>query len=182
MREAARRGGEARPPESARTALADAVARRARPDEATLLSSLAYRSKAHWGYDAAFLEACRPELTLTPDFIAQSAVRVLVADGRALGFYSLVRWNLDVELGHFFVEPTRIGSGVGRRLWRDAVERATALGYERLLIQSDPNAEGFYLRLGAERIGEVPSRVQAGRMLPLLVYPLSYRRDPTRLP
>ncbi|NIQ29145.1 MAG: GNAT family N-acetyltransferase, partial [Acidobacteria bacterium] len=53
-----------------------------------------------------------------------------------------------------------------------AVNRARSLGYERLLVQSDPNAEGFYLRLGAERIGEVPSRVQPGRLLPLLLFPL----------
>jgi hypothetical protein len=44
--------------------------------------------------------------------------------------------------------------------------------YERLLIQSDPFAEGFYLRLGADRIGEVPSQALPGRVLPLLVYPL----------
>ena len=31
--------------------------REARPDEAELLSELAFRSKAHWGYDAEFLEA-----------------------------------------------------------------------------------------------------------------------------
>jgi hypothetical protein len=34
------------------------VIRDARPDEAALLSDLAMRSKAHWGYD---------ELTFTPD-------------------------------------------------------------------------------------------------------------------
>ncbi len=146
--------------------------RPARPEEAVALSELAFRSKAHWGYDAEFLQACRGELTLTADFIEAKEVRLLENGERALGFYSLVPWNSDVELGHFFVDPDYIGQGIGLVLWNDAVARAVVLGYRRLIIESDPNAEEFYSKLGAERIGEVPSRVQAGRFLPLLFYPL----------
>lgn len=160
-------------PVRGRAWLRRAVTRRARADEAATLSELAFRSKSHWGYDAVFIEACRSELTLTPEFLATAEVYLLEVRGRPLGFYSLVKWNSDIELGHFFVDPTHIGNGVGRELWRHAVDRARSLGYERLLVQSDPNAEGFYLRLGAERIGEVPSRVQPGRMLPLLLFPLA---------
>ena len=40
--------------------------RPARSGEAKALSDLALRSKAHWGYDAAFMAACRAELTVTP--------------------------------------------------------------------------------------------------------------------
>lgn len=149
-----------------------AVTRRAGAAEAAALSELAFHSKAVWGYDPEFLEACRSELTLTPEFISRAEVYLLELHGRPLGFYSLVRWNSDIELGHFFVAAEHIGNGVGRALWQHAVDRARALGFERVLVQSDPNAEGFYLRLGAERIGEVPSQVQPGRSLPLLLYPL----------
>jgi hypothetical protein len=38
--------------------------RPARPDEAGAISALALRSKGHWGYDAAFLAACRENLTI----------------------------------------------------------------------------------------------------------------------
>jgi hypothetical protein len=40
--------------------------RRAQVDEAGLLSDLAFRSKAHWGYPPDWLELWRPELTVTP--------------------------------------------------------------------------------------------------------------------
>jgi GNAT superfamily N-acetyltransferase len=133
---------------------------------------MALRSKAHWGYESEFLEACRQELTLTPELIDAEQVYLIEDGGRPVGFYTLVKWAADIELGHFFVDPPSIGRGVGRALWDDALERAAELGYARLLIQSDPNAEGFYLKLGAERIGEVPSAVWPGRKLPLLVYPL----------
>ena len=36
--------------------------RPARPEEAGAISALALRSKGHWGYDPAFLEACREDL------------------------------------------------------------------------------------------------------------------------
>jgi GNAT superfamily N-acetyltransferase len=146
--------------------------RPARPEEAGLLSELAFRSKAYWGYDAEFLEACRGELTLTADFIETNEVRLLDNGERAIGFYSLVPWKSDVELGHFFVDPEYVRRGLGLVLWNDAVPRAVVLGYRRLIIESDPNAEAFYTRLGAERIGEVPSRALTGRSLPLLSYPL----------
>ena len=45
--------------------------RRALPDEAANLSALALRSKALWGYDAAFMEACRSPLTVDPEAIAK---------------------------------------------------------------------------------------------------------------
>jgi GNAT superfamily N-acetyltransferase len=146
--------------------------RRAAPEEANALSALAVRSKAHWGYDTAFLNACRDELTLTPEFVRDEEVYLLSTAGALVGFYSLARWNADIELCHLFVEASEIGKGAGRLLWEDAVRRAEGMGYERLLIQSDPFAEGFYLRLGADRIGEVPSQTLPGRFLPLLVYPL----------
>ncbi len=167
QRQAARwRSGAPAPPVSGST-------RQARVEEAAALSALAMRSKAHWGYDAEFLEACRAELTLTSAFVEANPVVLLENGSHIAGFYSLVPWNADIELGHFFVDPPAMGRGVGRTLWHDAVERAAELGHTRLLVQSDPNAEDFYLKLGAERIGEVPSRVRAGRRLPLLVYPLT---------
>ncbi len=41
--------------------------RPARADEARELGEPAFRSKAHWGYGAAFMEACREDLAVTED-------------------------------------------------------------------------------------------------------------------
>jgi GNAT superfamily N-acetyltransferase len=150
----------------------ESLVRRARPEDAGPLTELAFRSKAHWGYDREFMQACRAALRVTAKFMARADVYVAENQGRELGFYSLAPWNSDLELYHFFVDPPAMGNGVGRLLWDDAIRRATGLGYPKLLIQSDPYAEGFYLKLGAERIGEVPSAAVPGRMLPLLVFPL----------
>jgi GNAT superfamily N-acetyltransferase len=149
-------------------AASEAIIRAALPEEAQSISRLALRSKAYWGYDPAFIEDCRPALTLTPEYIAAHPVFVLEAAGQVLGFYSLVGKQSDVELDNLFVEPCAIGRGCGQRLFRHAVEMAQALGFGCMLIESEPNAEGFYQAMGAVRYGERVSPIRADRRLPML--------------
>ena len=145
--------------------------------EARLLSDLALRSKAHWGYDADFLEACRAELTVSEDYIRGAPVFVLEEDGRVVGFYGLREQGTTLELLYLFVEPAAIGGGHGKRLWKHAVETASRLGFRQITIESDPYAEAFYLAMGARKVGEVSSTLRAGRRLPLLEFSL----DPERV-
>jgi GNAT superfamily N-acetyltransferase len=145
----------------------DKAIRAARPTDADALSRLARASKAYWGHDAAFLDAAAPDLTLSPTFIAAHEVYVLEEDGVAIAFYSLMPKGDATSVEHFFVAPNAIGAGFGAHLFRHLVETARARGVTHLHIESDPDAEGFYLRQGARRIGTVASIVP-GRVLPLL--------------
>jgi GNAT superfamily N-acetyltransferase len=148
--------------------------RHATRDEAAELSALALRSKAHWGYDDEFLEASRAELTVTPDEI--DALRIVVSErdgGELAGFYGLGQDPPEADLAFMFVEPALIGEGVGRQLWEHAVVTARSLGFARISIQSDPHAEGFYLSMGAARVGSAPSLSIPDRLLPLLHFPLT---------
>lgn len=157
----------------------DVVLRPARAGEAGLLGALALRAKGHWGYDRAFLEACRAELTFEPERVA--AGRMTVAEspaGRVVGFYSLQGEPPAGELGNLWVEPDIIGSGVGRRLWAHALQAAAAAGFTSLRIEADPFAEGFYLAMGAERTGGTPSGSIPGRTLPVLRVQISTIAQP----
>jgi len=143
--------------------------RRARPDEAELLSDLAFHSKALWGYSQAFMEACRAELTMTPDDIREHPVFVAERHGVVLGFHALKELASDrVDLWFLFVDPAHVRLGVGRRLLAHAREHARDLGYQTLVIQSDPQAEAFYAGCGAVRVGDLPSNSLPGRLLPLM--------------
>lgn len=134
------------------------------------LGALALRAKAYWGYPAAMLEAMRAELSWSPSDLARVRLRLAeTADGEAIGFSGLVPLSArEFELEALFVDPPWIGTGWGRRLLADALARACEQGAERLLIQSDPDAQAFYRHLGARRIGMRPSGSIAGRELPLL--------------
>ncbi len=148
--------------------------RRAETSEAHLLTELALRSKAHWGYDPEFLNACRADLTVDPAFVVANPVYVVEENGRIVGYYSLEKQTDDeVELVHMFVEPSAIGNGLGKRLWRHAIETARQLGFREVVVSSDPYAEAFYCAMGARRVGEIASPISADRMLPLLRFDCS---------
>jgi hypothetical protein len=62
-------------------------------------------------------------------------------------------------------------------LFDHAVRRAAALGAKTLSIEADPNAEGFYRRMGARRVGENVYEIEGHRReLPLLILDVSSRR------
>lgn len=142
--------------------------RRARPDEAALLSDLALAAKGFWDYDPAFIESCRSELTFSPDDVASRHFVVADLSGVVVGFYSVDGVPPIGELGNMWIRPAKIGNGLGRIMWQDAMATATAAGFEYLTIAAEPNAEGFYRKMGAERVGETPSESIPGRMLPLM--------------
>ena len=142
--------------------------RRALPKEATALSELAFRSKAHWGYSDEFMRACRAELSLSPGYVETQPTFILESHGEAIGFYALERLSDDeVELGYLFVEPAAIGRGHGRRLIEHAKHQAIGLGFRTMIIQGDPHAEKFYRMAGSEQMGLRESASIPGRDLPL---------------
>ncbi len=72
---------------------------------------------------------------------------------------------------HLWVVPNAMGQGVGRALFRHAVERAKALGVDAIEIECDPNAEGFYERMGGRRVGGNVTEMEGEqRILPVLIY------------
>lgn len=138
------------------------------PEEAADLSALALRSKGYWGYDEAFLADCRDELTLAGGDIAARRTVVAELDGRPVGFATLEGEPPDGALGMLFVDPGLIGRGTGRLLYGHVLAAAAALGFTRLSIDADPNAEPFYRAMGAVTVGRVPSGSIPGRTLPLM--------------
>lgn len=149
------------------------IIRPAHLDEAEMLTEIALRSKAYWGYSAVFMAAARAEMTITREQLERDTTYVFEAGGVAKGFYKLRGVTSEqVELTDLFLAPEGIGFGWGRLLWRHAVEMARNLGYRQMTWESDPNAEGFYLRMGAVRTGEVASSVVPGRVLPRMCYRL----------
>lgn len=144
--------------------------READPLEAGLLSNLALRSKAHWGYSQDFLDSCQPELTIDAAQIGSGGYQCFVAvDGNSiLGFYALDSVSDSAyELAALFVEPSHIGTGVGRSLIQHAIQILSKRGASRLIIQGDPNATEFYVAAGARQMGARESGSIPGRYLPL---------------
>ena len=132
------------------------------------LTELSLRAKASHGYDAAFMAACRDELTLTDADLARGGMQLAERAGAYLGITQVFDtpggWSLDA----LFVDPDHHGEGVGRALFKWATDHALRHGAREIWIDADPGAVAFYRNLGARPAGEVPSGSVPGRMLPQL--------------
>ena len=144
----------------------------ARSEEAARLTDLAMRAKASWGYDAAFMEQCRAELTLTAEQMGSWTVWVAEYDGQLAGMIALATDGTRAELEGFMVEPGLQGLGVGRALMDALLAECHRLGLDSIGLDADPNAERIYQKLGFSTVGRSPSRSIPGRMLPRMVRPL----------
>ena len=127
--------------------------RRALPQEAAVLTQIALTAKQSWGYPDEWMAEWRPDLTIAPGYIASSPVWVAEVEGAVVGFLGLVRADGQWHLEHLWVLPAFQGRGLGRALFDEAVRQARAAGATELRIKSDPNAEPFYLKMGAVRTG-----------------------------
>ena len=139
-------------------------------DELPILSDLCLRSKAVWGYDAAFMNACREELTLRPDDLITSHIGVAAAGTAPIGVVQVVVEGDEGDLLKLFVEPAAMRGGVGRKLFDWACDVTRRSGARQLTVDADPDAAPFYRRMGARDDGQAASGSIPGRLLPRLVF------------
>jgi GNAT superfamily N-acetyltransferase len=150
------------------------VLRRAQPAEAAALTQIAFAAKQSWGYPDEWMAEWRADLTIAPGYIEGSPVWVAEIGGVTAGFVGLVYAEKQWHLDHLWVLPAWQGRGLGRALFAEAVRRAGEVGAPELRIKADPNAEAFYLKMGAVRTGvEVYDLLgKIRREVPWLVYKL----------
>lgn len=131
------------------------------------MSRVAVAAKRQWGYPDEWIELWRDQLQYTAETLAHQHVYCAELDGAIIGVVSI---SLDAEVAELeglWVLPAHGRRGVGRALMDLAAAQAVARGAHVLRIVSDPNAEGFYLALGARLVGYSES-LPAGRRLPRL--------------
>jgi N-acetylglutamate synthase-like GNAT family acetyltransferase len=142
------------------------IIRKAANEDCDTLSRIAYKSKAFWGYSKEFMDKCKDDLTITVSYMENNPVYVMEDDSKIVAFYTFSLEHRKLEA--LFIDPDYIGKGLGKTLWSDLLNKAKQLNLEEFTIDSDPNAEAFYLKMGAKKVGEIPSTVFPGRSLPLL--------------
>jgi GNAT superfamily N-acetyltransferase len=133
-------------------------------NEAAKLTAIAFASKRHWQYPEAWIELWSDELTVSREYIRSHAVFCANAANEVMGWYALSFSKEVCELDYIWVLPEKMGCGVGTAMMRHAKGVFSNSPAETMTVISDPNAEGFYLKMGFEKRGMHPSRPQ-GRML-----------------
>ena len=143
--------------------LTEVEIRASRAADAARLREIARAAKLHWGYNEPRVRAWAAGLPLPPD----SDRWVAEAGGEIVAWAELAQPLGGVcTLDDMWVEPVWMGRGIGTLLFALAVDRARELGATRVEWGTEPNAVGFYERMGARRLGEHPGAW--GRVVPVM--------------
>jgi GNAT superfamily N-acetyltransferase len=129
----------------------------AAPHQAADLSAIALSAKGYWGYSREQIEQWKSEfLTISPEYIKANRVWVAAADMlQPVGFAAIEQHGEEAILEHLWVLPEYIGRGVGKRLFLHVAGIVP-----RFVFTSDPHADDFYYKMGAQKIGEYSSVLQ----------------------
>ncbi len=133
-----------------------------------LLRDVLISSKGYWGYSKEQLEEWRSNLKFEEAYITGNTVKLILKDKEVIGFFAIVKGDSDV-LDHLWLLPKAIGKGYGNLVFKQIISECHRLEISNFDIISDPDAEGFYLKKGALKVGEVYSQPQK-RMLPKLKF------------
>jgi len=143
--------------------------RRTLSTDANVLTHIAISAKEHWGYPEHWMEIWRPQLTFSTEYFEENESWVAERYGTPIAFYTLFDKNGNAWIENLWVLPEYMGKGIGKQLFLHAVEQAHQCGYKVLQLEADPNALGFYEKMGMHKIGERQSEIEGQpRYLPVM--------------
>lgn len=157
--------------------------RRAKASDHQVLTELACVSEAHWGFDQEYMRQFRHLYAVTSTYIEEQDVFLIESGGLPVAFYGLNRTldsgrleglpgsqDFQVTLEYFYVHPDNIGKHYGRKLWHHLTDFCEGQGIKQVTFVTSPEAEAFYRKMGAVKIGMTHSQVKQGRVIPQMSF------------
>jgi len=145
------------------------------------LTKVAFEAKKYWNYPEEYIERWKHELTITDSYINSNIVRISETETEIVGFYSIVHTLVDQMFGEVFVEkgywldhmfilPEYHKKGIGS-LFIEEIKELIPKKYKQneLNIFVDPNAEGFYVKMGAKFVRTSKSSIP-DRTIPIYCF------------
>ncbi|OUL63972.1 N-acetyltransferase [Flavobacterium sp. AJR] len=133
-----------------------------------ILTEITKKSKAYWGYSAEQILQWDKNLTITEEYIKDNDVFKLLSEDLTIGYYSyFIEEKQNVILDNLFIRPEYIGKGFGKYLIDDFLSRIREGKFEKVMLDSEPNAEAFYSKLGFEKVGEFETSIK-DRFMPIM--------------
>ncbi|KIA98193.1 hypothetical protein OA93_10405 [Flavobacterium sp. KMS] len=133
-----------------------------------ILTEITKKSKAYWGYSAEQILQWDKNLTITEEYIKDNYVFKLLSEDLTIGYYSyFIEEKQNVILDNLFIRPEYIGKGFGKYLMDDFLNRIRESKFEKVILDSEPNAEAFYSKLGFVKVGEFETSIK-NRFMPIM--------------
>ena len=142
------------------------------PTDFQLLTETAILSKQYWGYSNELIDLWRTDLEVSREYIQTNKVVKVYNQDTFIGFFSLKTVDKGVvEIDHLWVIPTEIKKGYGRQIFQYIKRYLQTQGRKTAQLIADPNAKGFYDKMGGQVVGQVQSKI-SGRFLDIYQYSL----------
>ncbi|MBF4464485.1 GNAT family N-acetyltransferase [Flavobacterium sp. LC2016-12] len=133
-----------------------------------ILTDITKKSKAYWGYSDEQIEKWSQFLTVTPVYIDANGVYKLIIEKKLAGYYSfLYEDEKTVKLDNLFILPEYIGKGFGKILMRHFLLEVEKTSVNKIILDSEPNAELFYTKLGFVKTGQIETSIK-DRFMPIM--------------
>jgi N-acetylglutamate synthase-like GNAT family acetyltransferase len=133
-----------------------------------ILTEITKKSKAYWGYSAEQILDWDKNLTITQDYIRDHEVFKLIKENKIIGYYSYIfEDEKNVIMDNLFILPEYIGKGFGKFLLLDFLNRMKQAKIQTIKLDSEPNAEAFYSKMGFVKVGEFETSIK-NRFMPIM--------------
>ncbi|GAA6153083.1 GNAT family N-acetyltransferase [Pseudoteredinibacter isoporae] len=124
-------------------------------------------AKRHWNYPEEWIQLWLPDLKVDESILQERRFWVAKHGGAIIALASCASLGADhYELEDCWVDPACMGLGAGKALMDYVCAYLKSVSAKELLIAADPNATGFYEKMGAQACGLRESTPE-GRQLPL---------------
>jgi N-acetylglutamate synthase-like GNAT family acetyltransferase len=141
---------------------------RATINDNEILTEITKKSKAFWGYSEEQMLKWDADLTISKAYIESNHVFKLLNDATVIGYYAYsIKEEKVAKLDNLFVLPGYIGKGFGKYLTDDFLNRVRSQGFKKIILDSEPNATEFYLKMGFEKIGQFETSIK-NRFMPIM--------------
>ena len=142
--------------------------KKAIPNDHKILTEITKKSKAYWGYSDEQIEIWSEFLTVSKEYIETKSVYYLIVEDQIIGYYSFFHESENIiKLDNLFVLPDFIGKGFGKILMNDFFIRLKNIDVEKVILNSEPNAEEFYTKFGFVKVGQIETSIK-DRYLPIM--------------
>ncbi len=141
---------------------------KANPNDHEILTEITKKSKAYWGYSNEQIENWSQFLTVSKEYIENNSVFNLVDNDKIIGYYSFFHESENtIKLDNLFVLPDFIGKGFGKVLMDDFLIRIKNEDAQKVILNSEPNAEVFYSKFGFVKVGQIETSIK-DRFMPIM--------------
>ncbi len=141
---------------------------KATPKDYEILTQITKKSKAYWGYSEEQIEKWNDNLTISQNYIQTNTVFKLTNKNTIIGYYSYINKQENiVKLDNLFILPDYIGKGFGKYLIQDFLIRMRDNNCKKITLDSEPNAEKFYQKMGFKKIGQFETSIK-NRFMPIM--------------